>query len=74
MLKINEEKLKVLSKKLKKHWGKTRCPMCQIGKWIIQDSCFELREFHDGKLSMGGSVIPVILVTVIFGIILIYIQ
>jgi hypothetical protein len=34
--------------------------MCGVGNWNVQDSTFELREFHEGTLVVGGPIIPVV--------------
>lgn len=45
-------------------WQGRPCPMCQAGKWSVQDKVFELREFHGGGLVIGGTpIVPVIPVT-----------
>jgi hypothetical protein len=49
---------------LKEKWQGRLCPMCQAGKWSVQDKVFELREFHGGGLVIGGTpIVPVIPVT-----------
>ena len=34
--------------------------MCGIGGWNVQDSTYQLLEFNQGSLVIGGPVIPVI--------------
>lgn len=51
---------------LNEKWSGARCPLCGNSGWNITDKCFELREFNDGNLILGGpnsSVLPVIPVT-----------
>ena len=45
------------------HWTNQSCPMCGNKTWNITDKIFELREFNNGDLVVGGpdaSVVPVI--------------
>ena len=44
-------------------WGKRTCPMCNAETWNISDSTYELREFKEGTLVVGGSIVTVILIT-----------
>jgi len=49
---------------LKEKWQGRSCPMCQVGTWSVQDTIFELREFHGGGLKIGKQLImPVVPVT-----------
>ena len=41
-------------------WKGRTCPMCQAGNWNVQDSTYQLLEFSEGGLVLGGPVIPVI--------------
>ena len=43
-------------------WQGRACPMCGIGKWVVTDKIFELREYNDGNLVVGKncSVVPVV--------------
>ena len=55
------------SKKILAHlqskWGQRSCPMCNGGPWNVQDSSFQLAEFNEGALVLGGPLVPVIPVT-----------
>jgi hypothetical protein len=44
-------------------WGGRSCPMCGTGPWNVQDRVFQLSEFHDGNMVIGGPLIPVVPVT-----------
>ena len=44
-------------------WGNRACPMCGKGPWSVQDRIFQLSEFHQGSLVVGGPLIPIIPVT-----------
>lgn len=49
---------------LKERWAGRPCPMCGHAGWSVQDSVFELREFHGGSMVIGsGPLIPVVPVT-----------
>jgi hypothetical protein len=45
---------------LKRKWKGRSCQMCGTGNWNVQDKVFELAEFPQGSLMVGGPVIPVI--------------
>jgi hypothetical protein len=45
---------------LNSKWGNRSCPMCSKGPWSVQDRVFQLNEFHQGNLVVGGPLIPVI--------------
>ncbi len=58
--KTSEDLIKFLNEK----WQDQACPMCNEKKWVVQDKVFELREFHEGDLVLGGTpIIPIIPVT-----------
>jgi len=45
---------------LNSKWDNRSCPMCNKGPWSVQDRVFQLNEFHQGNLVVGGPLIPVI--------------
>jgi hypothetical protein len=45
---------------LQEKWGSRPCPMCSKGPWGVQDSMFQLMEFSEGALTLGGPLIPVV--------------
>lgn len=45
---------------LQNKWSGRPCPMCATGNWNVQDSTFQLTEFNQGAMVLGGPVIPVI--------------
>ena len=48
-------------KHLNDKWGNTPCPMCKANSWTINDTIYELREFHGGNVVLGsGPIYPVI--------------
>lgn len=53
-------------KYLQKKWRGSGCPMCGGNQWNVPEKIFELREFNDGNLMIGGpngAVLPVIPIT-----------
>jgi len=59
---------KVDSQKLLNHlnskWQGRPCQMCGVGNWTVSDSIFELREYNQGNMVIGGGpLIPVVPVT-----------
>lgn len=47
-------------------WRGATCPLCGGRGWNVADKIFELREYNDGELIIGGagtSIVPVIPVT-----------
>jgi hypothetical protein len=46
---------------LNRKWGENRaCPMCGGNDWNVQPSMFQLLQFAQGSLVVGGPVIPVV--------------
>jgi len=57
MSKINNQ---IMIEHLREKW-KNPCPMCGINNWNVQDTAYELREFHGGNVVFGsGPIIPVV--------------
>ena len=44
-------------------WVGRACPLCGVANWNVQNSTFQLMEFHAGSVVIGGPVIPVVPVT-----------
>ena len=55
----SQKAIKFLTEK----WAGRNCPMCGKGPWTVQDKIFQLTEFHEGNVIIGGPVVPVIPVT-----------
>ena len=52
-----------LVKHLQGRWTNP-CPLCGVPGWTVSDSVFELREFNDGNMIIGGTpIIPVVPIT-----------
>ncbi|MBQ9453179.1 MAG: hypothetical protein IJU65_07820 [Desulfovibrio sp.] len=52
-----------LTKFVSTKFDKTHCPICGGEQWIISDKIFQLTEFNNGNLVVGGPlylVLPVI--------------
>jgi predicted RNA-binding Zn-ribbon protein involved in translation (DUF1610 family) len=45
---------------LRQKWANRPCPMCGGGPWNVQNSTFQLLEFTEGGLTIGGPVVPVV--------------
>lgn len=61
MAKFNAQKI---IDHLKDKWQNRTCPLCGHGNWNVSDSVYELREFNDGALMVGGApIVPVVPVT-----------
>ena len=45
---------------LTRKWQGRPCPMCGSGPWNVQDSTYQLLEFQQGGLILGGPVLPII--------------
>jgi len=48
---------------LQERWGGRACPVCGKGPWQANDRIFQLTEFNQGNLVLGGPIVPVIPVT-----------
>lgn len=63
---LSREQTETLITRLNDMWGQDhQCGMCGRREWSVSDRIFELREFHQGNLVVGGDsrVFPVIPVT-----------
>jgi hypothetical protein len=63
-MQLSEDLLKTLLARLDERWPEPRhCPACRQTNWTLIDRVFEIREFAEGSLILGGPVVPVILAT-----------
>jgi hypothetical protein len=53
----------VLINHLKEKWQGRGCSQCGSRGWEIQGSVYELRQYSQGTLVIGGAIIPVVPVT-----------
>lgn len=60
-MKLNEEQQDKLVQELDKKWKNKTCEICGENTWLIDDTVFELREFHGAKTLLGaGAIKPLI--------------
>lgn len=52
----SQQLLKFLAEK----WANRPCPMCGKGPWNVQNKTFQLMEFHQGGVVIGGPVVPIV--------------
>lgn len=65
-MKISPDKTQEVLNNIKNKCLIRRCPMCGENNWNIEDKIFELREFNNGDLVIGGgnsSIIPLLALT-----------
>lgn len=63
-MKLNQEQQDKLVSKLNEVWKNKTCDVCEQQKWMIDDTLFELREFHGGRIVLGsGAIKPIITIT-----------
>lgn len=56
---MSEIPFEKVAKHLESKWGQDRtCPMCGHTSWFVQDHLFELREFNQGSVVLGGPIMP----------------
>lgn len=51
---------------LNERWKGVLCPYCHGNEWNVQDKVFEVREFNNGDMYVGGpnaAIVPIIPVT-----------
>ncbi|PQB07265.1 hypothetical protein BST83_08930 [Polaribacter filamentus] len=63
-MKLNKEQQEKLISKLNQVWKNKICDVCSTNNWMIDDTLFEIREFHGGKTVLGsGAIKPLITLT-----------
>lgn len=65
-MKLTKEQLSLALNKLNEYKDKRRsCSICGNNNWILNDAIFEVREFTEGNLVVGGglSIMPLIAVS-----------
>lgn len=63
-MKLNNEQQDKLVNKLNQVWLNKKCEVCNKTNWMIDDTLFELREFHGGKTVLGsGAIKPLITIS-----------
>jgi|CXWL01.1.fsa_nt_gi hypothetical protein len=60
-MKLNKKQQEKLISKLNEVWKNKSCEVCGQQNWEIDDTLFELREFHGGRTVLGsGAIKPLI--------------
>jgi len=63
-MKLNKEQQDKLLTKLNQVWKNRTCEVCNEKSWMVDDTLFELREFHGGRTVLGsGSIKPLITIS-----------
>lgn len=63
-MKLNKQQQDKLIAKLNQVWKKNTCEVCEHQNWMIDDTLFELREFHGGRTVLGsGAIKPLITIS-----------
>lgn len=63
-MKLNKEQQVKLVTKLNQVWKNKVCEVCNQTNWMIDDTLFELREFHGGRTVLGsGAIKPIITIS-----------
>ena len=63
-MKLNKEQQDKLIEKLNQVWKNKTCDICTANNWMIDDTLFEIREFHGGKTVLGsGAIKPLITIS-----------
>jgi RNase P subunit RPR2 len=63
-MKLNKEQQDKLITKLNQVWKNKVCEVCNQANWMIDDTLFELREFHGGRTVLGsGAIKPLITIS-----------
>ncbi|MBU3681702.1 MAG: hypothetical protein FGM16_07165 [Flavobacterium sp.] len=63
-MKLNKEEQETLVTKLNQVWKIKFCEVCNQTNWMIDDTLFELREFHGGRTVLGsGAIKPLITIS-----------
>jgi hypothetical protein len=63
-MKLNKEQQDKLIEKLNRFWKNKTCEVCGQQNWMIDDTLFELREFHGGRTVLGsGAIKPLITIS-----------
>lgn len=63
-MKLTIVQQKKLVSKLNEVWKNKVCEICHQQNWMIDDTLFELREFHGGRTVLGsGAIKPIITIS-----------
>ena len=61
-MKLTDKQRKIVEKEFEENWKNKKCPFCEGKEWAFSDKIFEIREFQEGSLILGGdsSILPII--------------
>jgi len=45
---------------LQSKWNDRPCPLCGSGPWMVQDKTFQVMEYTEAGLFLGGPILPVV--------------
>lgn len=57
---MNDNDVKKTIQWLTEKWGDRPCPMCGAISWQVESHAYQMMEFSDGNLVVGGPVMPLI--------------
>jgi hypothetical protein len=57
---LDDNQKKDMLDKLNQRWKSKVCGVCGSTNWAVTDRIFQLMEFHEGALVVGGQVVPLI--------------
>lgn len=64
-MRLSQEQVNQLIQHLGRHanGGRITCPICGNHEWNVNDLIVEAREFHNGDMMLGGSIMPLVGIT-----------
>jgi len=64
-MRLSQDQVNQLINHLKQHSpnGRITCPLCGNQEWNVNDLIVEAREFHNGDMVLGGSIMPLVGIT-----------
>lgn len=65
-MKLSDKDYKDINKHIAEKWQvPVACPVCKHNNWSVSQEILELREFHGGKMVVGGNtaIVPIVPVT-----------
>lgn len=60
---ITEQEKNQIFHWLEERWGDYHCSVCNASSWQVETHSYQLMEYREGQLVVGGRVIPVIPLT-----------
>jgi aconitase B len=64
-MKLTESQIQALKDRFDnpEFWKDPKCPACNSADWAANDTIFQLPEFHQGGILLGGLTFPILPVT-----------